>query len=105
MAIDETSKTLGHLISSSEMLRSQTKDQWAGLEALEQDVNAINVSIKGTADAVADLEEEVARLGPIVSELKEAKIKAYFFLALIGMAGGGLSIAGAEIGQIIGLWS
>ena len=89
MAIDETSKTLGHLISSSESLRSQTKDQWAGLEALEQDVNAINVSIKGPADAVADLEEEVARLGPIVSDLKDAKLKAIFLLGLIGASAGG----------------
>jgi len=105
MSIDETSKAIGQLLASTDSIRNQTKDQWDGIEALEKENSTLKVAIKGICDAIADLETEVARLAPIVTELKEAKIKAYFFLALIGMAGGGLSIAGAEIGAIIGLWS
>lgn len=105
MAIDETSKAIGQLLASTDSIRNQTKDQWEGIEALERDINSLKVSIKGVCDAIQDLETEVGRLTPIVTDLKEAKIKAYFFLALIGFAGGGLSIAGGKVGEIIGLWS
>ena len=105
MTIDETSKTLGMLLGSVDSIRNQTKDQWSNLEQLEGEVGNNKLALKGVLDAVADLEEKVAKLAPIVVDLKEAKIKAYFFLALIGASGAGLTLAGDWIGQIIGLWS
>ena len=105
MTIDETSKTLGMLLGSVDSIRNQTKDQWSSLEQLEGEVGNNKLALKGVLDAVADLEEQVAKLAPIVVDLKEAKIKAYFFLALIGASGAGLTLAGDWIGQIIGLWS
>ena len=105
MTIDETSKTLGMLLGSVDSIRNQTKDQWSNLEQLEGEVGNNKLALKGVLDAVADLEEKVAKLAPIVVDLKEAKIKAYFFLALIGASGAGLTLAGKELLELAGLWS
>ena len=105
MTIDETSKTLGMLIGSVDSIRNQTASQWTSLEQLEGQVGNNKLALKGISDAVADLEEQVAKLAPIVTGLQEFKLKSLFLLTLIGASGAGLTLAGKELLELAGLWS
>ena len=102
MTIDETSKTLGMLLGSVDSIRNQTASQWTSLEQLEVEIGNNKLALKGVLDAVGDLEEEVARLAPIVRALKDAKLKAIFLLGLIGASGAGLTLAGKELLELVG---
>ena len=105
MTIDETSKTLGMLLGSVDSIRNQTASQWTSLEQLEGQVGNNKLALKGISDAVADLEEQVAKLAPIVTGLQEFKLKSLFLLTLIGASGAGLTLAGKELLELAGLWS
>ena len=97
MTIDETSKTLGMLLGSVDSIRNQTASQWTSLEQLEVEIGNNKLALKGVLDAVADLEEQVAKLAPIVTGLQEFKLKSLFLLTLIGASGAGLTLAGKEL--------